>query len=210
MIPQPDYRSYAAKMRRLVLSGVDMEVEARFVDMISRRGARILDVGCGIGTAVAALRTRGHAAHGIDPTPLVLDVAAELYEPSWFRPLGALDISPSRLVRQGLPGSYDVVLMSGNVPAFLSEEELEEAFRHVVTLLNPGGTLVIGTTSAIRGGPGEQDRAAASAGLELLQRFADWHLGPFDADSPWSVSVFLAPGTQDSPRGPDGVFILSR
>ncbi|MDN5755016.1 MAG: class I SAM-dependent methyltransferase [Arthrobacter sp.] len=210
MIPQPDYLNYAAKMRHLVLSGVDMEVEARFLDMISGRGARILDVGCGIGTAVAALRGRGHAAYGIDPTPAVLDVAVELYEPSWFRPLGAVEIAPSQLVRQGLPGSYDVVLMSGNVPAFLSEAELEEVIGHVAELLDPGGTLVIGTTSAIRGGPGDQDQAAASAGLKLVQRYADWHLGPFDAGSPWSVAVFSAPGTPDPPQGPDGIFILRR
>ena len=209
MIPQADYRNYAAKMRHLVLSGIDMEVEARFVDMISVRGARILDVGCGIGTAVAALRSRGHAAYGIDPTPTVLDVAVELYEPSWFRALGAVGIAPSQLARQGLPGSYDVILMSGNVPAFLSGDELEEVFGHVAALLNPGGTLVVGTTTAVRGGPGDQDRAVASAGLELAQRYADWHLGPLSADSPWSVSVFSAPGTQDPPQGPDGIFLLA-
>ncbi len=209
MIPQPDYRSYAAKMRHLVLSGIDMEVEARFVDMISVRGARILDVGCGIGNAVGALRGRGHAAYGIDPTPAVLDVAVELYDPSWFRSLGALDIAPSHLARQGLPVFYDVILMSGNVPAFLSGDELEEVFGHVVTLLNPGGKLVVGTTTAIRGGPGDQDRTAASAGLKLVQRYADWHLGPFDAESPWSVGVFSAPGTPEPADGPDGIFILA-
>lgn len=210
MIPQPDYSSYAAKMRQLVQSGIDMEVDARFVDMICARGSRILDVGCGIGNAVSALRSRGHVAYGIDPTPAVIGVALELCDPSWFRPLGALDVAPSHLARQGLPGSYDVILMSGNVPAFLSGDELGEVFGHVATLLDPGGKLVVGTTTAVRGGPGDQDRAAASAGLKPAQRFADWHLGPFTDDSPWSVSVFSAPGTPEPADRPNGIFILSR
>lgn len=210
MIPQPDYSSYAAKMRHLVQSGIDMEVDARFVDMICARGSHILDVGCGIGNAVGALRSRGHAAYGIDPTPAVIGVAFELYDPSWFRLIGALDIAASHLLRLGLPGSYDVILISGNVPAFLSGDELGEVFAHVATLLDPGGKLVVGTTTAVRGGPGDQDRAAASAGLMPAQRYADWHLGPFNDESPWSVSVFRAPGTQDPPTGPDGIFILSQ
>jgi SAM-dependent methyltransferase len=203
-----DYVGYAAKMRHQVLAGTDLEVEVRFVDMITRRGARILDIGCGIGSAVNGLRARGHAAYGVDPTPDVLEVAEAFYGPSWFRKMAATDISPVALALSGLPESYDAVLMSGNVPSFLSQAELEETFSLAAGLLEPGGTLVVGTTTAIQGGPVDQDRAAAATDLALTHRYSDWHLGHFRQGSPWSVSVFAVPGSRDIASVPDGKFIL--
>ncbi len=49
-------------MRNLTTGGTDLEVDVRFMDMLSPRGARILDIGCGIGSAVKGLRRRGHEA----------------------------------------------------------------------------------------------------------------------------------------------------
>ncbi len=86
-----DYESYAAKMRQHVRAGTDMEVDVRFVDMMTKRRSRVLDIGCGIGNAVNGLRARGHEAYGIDPTPQVLEVAGEFYDPSWFRRMAAGD-----------------------------------------------------------------------------------------------------------------------
>lgn len=203
-----DYEGYAAKMRRHVLAGTDMEVDVRFVDMMSRRCARVLDIGCGIGNAVNGLRAQGHAAYGIDPTPEVLEVARDLYDPSWFRRMAAVDIEPGTLPLNGLPGAYDVVLMSGNVPSFLSANELRKTFRQVAELLEAGGIFVVGTTTAIQGGPMDQDKAAAGSGLTLSHRFSDWHLSPFHAGSPWSVSVFSAPGSRNLAEVPDGMFVL--
>lgn len=142
--------AYAAKMRGLVTAGVDMSVDARFLDVLCRRGSHILDIGCG---AVRALRTAGHEAYGIDPSERVLSVAYEVPTADWFRSLSAQSVSVDSLARAALPVEYDAILMTGNVPAFLSPEELESVMRSVALLLNDGGILVIGTTTASRGGP---------------------------------------------------------
>src|SRR5450830_494155 len=116
-------------MRGMLALGCDLEVDVRFVDMLLPRRSVILDLGCGIGSAVRGLRDRGHEAYGIDPTESVLAVELDMLEPAWFRLLGAGDISSATLGGQGLPGSYDLILMSGNVPAFLNDEELASTFR---------------------------------------------------------------------------------
>ena len=204
----PDYAAYAAKMRRLAASGSDLEVDARFADMMSPRRARILDLGCGIGSAVGSLRRRGHLAYGIDPTESILDVARELFDATWFRVMSAESVSAATLSEQGLPASYDMVLMSGNVPAFLADGRLRETFRRLPSLLNPGGGFVVGTTTNYRGGPIDQDLAAAGSGLTLTHRYADWHLGIFSEESPWSVSVYSNAGSRVRDNGPDGMFVL--
>lgn len=200
-------RGYAAKMREHMERGTDLEVDVRFVDMLIDRQSGILDVGSGIGNAVNGLRARGHDAYGIDPSSEVLGVAAELYDRSWFRHLSAAEISTAVLEKHDLPQSYDLVLMSGNVPAFLPA--LEDSFTRIGEILRPGGILVIGTSSHANGGPTDQDSACAAAGLCLQHRFGDWHLGEFDQDSPWSVSVFSRPGIGPKPDSPDGMFILT-
>jgi len=69
------YQHYVTKMRGFISAGRDLATEARFVDMISPRHSKMLDIGCGHGSAVAALRRSGHEAYGIDPTDVVLDIA---------------------------------------------------------------------------------------------------------------------------------------
>ncbi|MGO2051526.1 SAM-dependent methyltransferase [Arthrobacter sp. MYb229] len=205
-----DLNAYAAKMRALTEEGTDLEVDVRFVDMLSSRAATILDIGCGIGNAVHGLRFRGHNAYGIDPTEAVLQVAAELHDPAWFRPISATEISVDNLVRAELPVAYDAILLSGNVPAFLSPAEFSTCFALLGELLRPQGALILGTTSALRGGPKDQDEASKTTELLLTHRYADWHLNPFSDDSPWSVSVFARTETREFPQTPDGKFILGR
>ncbi|KAD3720612.1 methyltransferase domain-containing protein [Arthrobacter yangruifuii] len=208
MIPSADLDAYAQKMRRFMENGIDLEVDARFIDMLAARKSRILDIGCGIGSAVSALRHSGHQAYGIDPASAVLDVAADIFDAVWYRQLAVEELTGDRLSREGLPTRYEVVSMCGNVPAFLSAEALQDAFGRVNGLLIEGGLFVVGTTVEARGGPKSQDTAAGFAGLTLLHRFSDWHLGAFDKDSGWSVSVYAKPGALHPRTGPDGIFIL--
>lgn len=200
--------AYSDKMRLLEGKGADLAVDARFLDMLAPRNSRILDIGCGIGSAVNALRRSGHIAYGIDPTRAVLDVAEDIFDRGWYRQLAVEQLAHERLRAEGLPDRYEVILMSGNVPAFLSEETLKDAFMKVSELLVDGGLLVVGTTVATRGGPKDQDTAARLAGLMFLNRFSDWHLSSFKEDSAWSVSVHAKPGALNAHTGPDGIFIL--
>ena len=208
MSVQVDYDGYASKMRQLVLAGVDMETEARFIDMLCDRNARILDIGCGIGTTVSTLRRKGHLAFGIDPTDAVLNVARELYEPSWYAKISATELHTEALKDGGFPLRFEVILMSGNVPFFLTEEELASLLERITSMLVPGGQLVIGTTSKVRGGPADQDVHAKATGLTLQHRYANWHLGKFVDDSPFSVSIFDSHGQRPPVLGPDGLFVL--
>lgn len=200
--------SYARKMEQLARNGTDFEVDVRFVDMLIPRNSKALDLGCGIGSAVKGLRDRGHQAFGIDVEQSVLTVAQELYGDQWFRLLDASQLTPDTLNSMGMPSSYDLVLMDGNVPSFLSPKELRITMRQIADVLVRDGVLVTGTTSHSVGGPSAQDQAATSAGLVLTHRFSDWHLAPFAGDSPWCVSVYAATHNRRIVESPGGVFIL--
>ncbi|MBG6108933.1 bifunctional 2-polyprenyl-6-hydroxyphenol methylase/3-demethylubiquinol 3-O-methyltransferase UbiG [Frigoribacterium sp. CG_9.8] len=186
--------------------------------MISCRRSKILDVGCGHGSAVAALRRCGHESYGIDPTVRILNIALELSNPAWFRQLGAADLVPRTLLDAGLPDRYDALLLAGNVAAFLTTAELEFVFNTAAILLRPGGRLIIGTTVEAAGGPADQDAAASGSPLQLQNRFADWHLGPFLDSSRWSVSVFVGSQPASDPHhttqvdltSSEGIFVLDR
>ena len=100
-------------------------------------------------------------------------------------------------------------MLSGNVPAFLTDTDLMGVFDLAADVLVPAGQLVIGTTTHYRGGPAIQDELAVGAGLSLTHRLSDWHLRVFCDSSPWSVSVFTKAGTPRKTSGPDGMLILS-
>ena len=55
--------------------GRDLAGEARFVDALAPRAARVLDAGCGPGRVGAFLHALGHTVVGVDVDP-VLIVAA--------------------------------------------------------------------------------------------------------------------------------------
>ena len=176
--------------------------------MLTPRESTVRDIGCGIGNAVAALRRSGHLTFGIDPPPEVLRVATELFDSAWFRRLSVTDLSPESMADHQLPTVFDAILMAGNVPVFLTETELMSAFAAASELLAPGGHLVVGTTTHRRGGPADHDRCAADTSLRLEHRHGDWHLGVFNSDSQWSVSVYTAPGARRTAEGLDGIHVL--
>ena len=92
---------------------------------------RLLDVGCGFGSFVAAMRERGWGAEGVDPSPTVVAAAARKGLPVR---LGALE------ELQGECGIFDAVTM------FYVLEHLPDpmkALRKASDLLAPGGTLLI-------------------------------------------------------------------
>ena len=53
-----DNRGYGQTFAQRVAAGVDVDGEARLVDALAPRGARILDIGSGMGRVSAALRSR--------------------------------------------------------------------------------------------------------------------------------------------------------
>src|SRR5690625_7295888 len=60
---------YVQRFRQMAAEGADLVGEARFVDAMVPRGARVLDAGCGPGRHGGYLATAGHevGGGGIDP-----------------------------------------------------------------------------------------------------------------------------------------------
>lgn len=205
---ETNYAEYTRKMLTLVQRGVDFEVDARFVDALLPRRARVLDIGCGIGNAVAALRSRGHQAFGIDPTPSLFEAAVSRHDASWFRQIGADALHRTEFSTVGLPERFDAIIAAGNVPEFLRSNELETVFGFANRALTSRGSLIFGTSARTKHGVVYLDRLAKSQGIQLQQRFSDWHLNPFTPESPWSVSVYTVKNLRGPFQAPDGIFVL--
>jgi SAM-dependent methyltransferase len=92
---------------------------------------RLLDVGCGFGDFVAAMRARGWQAEGLDPSPRVVGAATGKGLPVRLGTLESLDPGA---------GQYHAITM------FYVLEHLPDplaALRKVHELLAPGGTLLV-------------------------------------------------------------------
>ena len=74
----PDHaRGYAERWRRIEASGKDIHGEARLIDAMAGRGARILDAGCGTGLTGPQLKALGYSnLAGLDLSDDMLKVAA--------------------------------------------------------------------------------------------------------------------------------------
>ena len=62
-------RGYGETFAQRVAEGADIDGEARFADALAPRGARILDIGSGMGRVSAALQARGHRVVATEPDP---------------------------------------------------------------------------------------------------------------------------------------------
>lgn len=163
-------------------------------EMLTTVGARILDVGTGVGTIASVLADKFPAAHvtAIDILPRVLTLA--------------------RARTEGAPGSDRITFVEQNVgdlaemetfdliwlPApFIHDEILPDALGRVMAALQPGGWLVVGTNplpttgtgrsigrwrSVLTGGStaytDEVEQMLSSVGGTQTQRFATVPGGP--------------------------------
>jgi SAM-dependent methyltransferase len=60
---------YATCFEGLIAQGTDIDGEARLVDTLAPRGARILDAGSGMGRVAGALTARGHRVTAVEKDP---------------------------------------------------------------------------------------------------------------------------------------------
>lgn len=178
-------RRYAERWRRIAAEGTDILGEARLIDAMAPRRARILDAGCGTGRLAAHLLPAGHALVGVDLDPELIAVAREDHpQARWeVQNLAELDLCEARGDRAtpsdaGERLEFDLEVSAGNVIAFLSAAERRPALEHLAAHLAPEGRLVVGF-GAGRGYAFEDFAAdAEAAGLVLQQRFSSWDLRP--------------------------------
>lgn len=175
--------NYAARWRRMVAEGADINGEARLIDAIAERGSRILDAGCGTGRVGGYLASQGHTVVGTDLDPVLVGYARQDY-PDCRWEVGDLG-------RDELPeGNFDVVVSAGNVMGFLAVEDREPALANITRALAPQGRAVIGFGAGRGWGFDDFMATAQRVGLEPDNVFASWDLRPLRENSDFLVAVF--------------------
>ena len=186
----PDHSAwYIERFRNMAAEGRDLDGEARFVDAMVPRGARILDAGCGPGRVGGRLAALGHHVVGVDIDPELI-AAAEADHPgaTWL----AQDLSVLDLAADGISTPFDVIVSAGNVMTFLDPATRCDVLGRLLAHLAPEGRLVVGF-GADRGYEFEAFFAdAASVGLSDDVRLSSWDLRPFGAASTFLVAVLTA------------------
>nr|WP_304502222.1 class I SAM-dependent methyltransferase [Brachybacterium sp. FME24] len=157
-------------------SGKDIYGEARLIDAMAPRGARILDAGCGTGRLGGYLARAGHQVVGVDLDPDLIAVAREDHpDASWeVGDLAELDVRDP----DGQRLQVDLALSAGNVLTFLAGHERRPALSHLAEHLAPAGRLVVGFGLDRGYELSDFEADAAAGGLRLVQRFSSWDLHP--------------------------------
>jgi SAM-dependent methyltransferase len=176
---------YDARWRSLEASGHNIHGEADLVAALLAEsgGSSVLDAGCGTGRVGIELARRGVRVTGIDADAEMLAAArAKAPDIDWYE----ADLSDPH----GLPnGSFDLILLAGNVMIFLDPGTEDQVLANLVTRLAPGGMLVSGfSLQPDQLSCARYDAMASSAGLAQVDRWATWDRQPF-SDGDYAVSV---------------------
>lgn len=180
----PDHsRRYAERWDRLVREGQDIDGEARLVDALVPRGARILDAGCGNGRVGGYLAARGHHVVGADLDPYLIDVARERHPgATWL--VG--DLAELDLPAVG-EEPVDLVVSAGNVLTFVDPAARGVVAQNLARALVPGGRILTGFGAERGYGFAEHLADLERAGIVVEGRFATWELRPFAEDATFQV-----------------------
>jgi SAM-dependent methyltransferase len=177
---------YIERFRSLARAGEDLAGEARLVDAMAPRGARILDAGCGPGRLGGYLAAAGHHVVGVDVDPALIAAAEQDHPgPRWLvGDLAELDL-PSR----GITEPFDVIMSAGNVMTFLAASTRVLVLARLRAHLAGDGRAVIGF-----GGGRDYEFAqflddAAEAGLTPDLLLSSWDLRPFTEDAGFLVAL---------------------
>ena len=183
-------QTYSGRFERIAASGEDVHGEARFVDALAGRGSVILDAGCGTGRIAAELRRRGHDAVGVDADELLIE-AGQRQHPGL--PLARLDLThltPDTLGAAGLPTSYDVIVVAGNVMVYVAPDTELMVLQQLASVLRPAGRAIVGFHTDRHYSHDDLDQAAATVGWVREHRFGTWQCDPFDPRGDWATSVY--------------------
>lgn len=174
---------YIDRFDKMAAEGRDLLGEARFIDALAPRNARILDAGCGPGRHGGWLAERGHTVVGVDGDPALIETAAKRHPHArWItQDLAVLNLEDE--------DPFDVIYAVGNVMTFLHPDTRIDVLRHFYDHLAPNGRLVTGHQPA-RGWSGEAicaDMRDLGFGIDYV--FGTWEMRPFTAESDFVVVV---------------------
>ncbi len=177
---------YIQRFRDMAAGGEDLAGEARLVDALVPRGARILDAGCGTGRVGGFLSAAGHDVVGVDLDPALIAAARQDHPgPRWL--VG--DLAELSLPAAGIPAGFHAVVCAGNVMTFVAPSTRVEILRRFATHLDAAGRVVVGF-GAGRGYEFDAffaDAATANLVPDLL--LSSWDLRPFTPHSDFLVAL---------------------
>jgi SAM-dependent methyltransferase len=177
---------YVERFRAMARAGDDVVGEARFVDAMAPRGARILDAGCGPGRLGGHLAAIGHDVVGVDVDPVLIEAAEHDHPgPHWL--VG--DLAELDLPARGITEPFDVILSAGNVMTFLAASTRIQVLRRLRAHLSGDGRAVIGFGAGRDYEFAEFLDDAAEAGFSPELLLSTWDLRPFTEDSDFLVAV---------------------
>lgn len=182
---------YVERFRTMARDGADLAGEARLVDTMVPRGARILDAGCGPGRVGAALAAAGHDVVGVDVDPALIAAAEQDHPgPTWL--VG--DLAELDLPARGVEEPFDVIVCAGNVMSFLAPSTRVDVLSRFRAHLKPDGRTAIGYGSGRGYEFADFLQDAKAAGLEPDLLLSTWDLRPFTEDAEFLVAL-LRPTT---------------
>ncbi|WP_212987510.1 class I SAM-dependent methyltransferase [Actinoplanes auranticolor] len=162
-------------------NGADLGGEARLIDAMVPRGARILDAGCGTGRVGGRLAAAGHQVTGIDLDPELIAAARQDYPDTDWR--------VGDLAELELPDRFNVIVCAGNVMTFVAPDTRGEILRRMRTHLSANGRVAIGF-GADRGYLFDDFLAdAVAAGLVGDLLLATWDLRPYTPGADFLVAL---------------------
>ena len=179
-----DTSGYAPRFLKLIEEGADIVGEARLADVLAKRGSTILDAGAGIGRIGAELLRRGHTVVGAEKDESLVAIAAERFPDLPMVTTDLLALTPELLSEQGLPTSYDLVVLVGNVIVLIAPDTEERLLAGLRDLLTSDGRILvgfhpIGGHGSARTYPFDEFAAdAAAVGLTVQYRFGTYELDP--------------------------------
>jgi SAM-dependent methyltransferase len=181
---------YIERFRGMAAEGADLAGEARLVDAMVPRHARILDAGCGPGRVGSELHARGHVVVGVDADPALIDAARHDHPgPHWL----VADLAELGLAALGEPEPFDAAVLAGNVMVFLAPRTETDVLARVGAHVRPEGFVIVGFHIDRNLALDDFDRHVAEAGLVIEHRFATWDLRAWHDGADFAVTVLRHP-----------------
>ncbi len=178
---------YIERFRSMASAGEDLAGEARLVDAMAPRGARILDAGCGPGRLGGFLAAAGHQVVGVDVDPVLIEAAERDHPgPRWL--VG--DLAELDLPARGITEPFDVIVSAGNVMTFLAPSTRVQVLARLHAHLVGDGRAVIGFAAGREYEFGQFLDDAAEAGFTPDLLLSTWDLRPFSDNSDFLVALF--------------------
>ncbi len=187
-----DHSGYGLRFAKLLTDGEDIDGEARLADVLTPRGATILDAGSGMGAA--GLVRRGHQVTAVEKDRGLIAQSRQTFPEVTVVESDILGLTPALLEAAGRPSSYDLVVVVGNVMVLLAEGTERRALKTLAALLAPDGRMLVGFRMV--DGPQNAHTYPATefvadleaAGLTVQHRFDAYDLQPTD-DQDYAVWV---------------------